>query len=254
MPTRCFQAKRPVVLNGIEELATRGDLLDRAILLYLPRIKDSSRRDERTFNSAFEAARPQLFGALLDAVSASIRNHALIDLKDLPRMADFVRWVSAAESKLGWQPGTFVEAYRENRKAANELPLENPVAEALRKIELPWQGTATDLLKDLAIAASEEIARSKSWPSTGRTLSNLLRRLAPNLASVGIQVDFGKRSTDKRRRRLISLSDNTGETSSVASGASEMSGLVDGADDADDETQPFLRRSHEAQGLAERAS
>ena len=27
-----FQAKRRVILNGIEELATRGDLLDRALI------------------------------------------------------------------------------------------------------------------------------------------------------------------------------------------------------------------------------
>jgi hypothetical protein len=33
-----FDAQRPVILNGIEELATRGDLLDHAIILYLPEI------------------------------------------------------------------------------------------------------------------------------------------------------------------------------------------------------------------------
>jgi hypothetical protein len=35
-----FEAQRPVALNGIEELATRADLLDRAVLVYLPRISD----------------------------------------------------------------------------------------------------------------------------------------------------------------------------------------------------------------------
>lgn len=44
-----FAAQRPVVLNGIEELATRGDLLDRAITLYLPTIPDDKRQDEKDF-------------------------------------------------------------------------------------------------------------------------------------------------------------------------------------------------------------
>jgi hypothetical protein len=32
-----FDAQRPLILNGIEELANRGDLLDRSVILYLPR-------------------------------------------------------------------------------------------------------------------------------------------------------------------------------------------------------------------------
>jgi hypothetical protein len=234
-----FQAKRPVILNGIEELATRGDLLDRSLLLYLPRINDTRRRDERTFNLAFEAAQPYLFGALLEAVSASIRHHSSIDFKELPRMADFARWVSAAETKVGWPPGAFVEAYRENRKAANELPLENPVADVLRKLALPWLGTATDLLKHLATVTGEEVSKSKNWPSTGQNLSNLLRRLAPHLAPTGILVDFGKRSPDKQRRRLISLSENMGATSSTSSAPSTKPIVSDAADAPVDEIQPF---------------
>ena len=35
---KIFSALRPVILNGIEEIATRSDLLDRCILLELPMI------------------------------------------------------------------------------------------------------------------------------------------------------------------------------------------------------------------------
>jgi hypothetical protein len=41
-----FDAQRPVILNGIEELATRGDLLDRSLVLHLPTIKDIERKAE----------------------------------------------------------------------------------------------------------------------------------------------------------------------------------------------------------------
>ncbi|MDQ3477340.1 MAG: hypothetical protein M3492_13715 [Actinomycetota bacterium] len=49
----------------------RGDLLDRAITVELPRIPDHERRLERDLWAAFEAERPALLGALLDAVVAN---------------------------------------------------------------------------------------------------------------------------------------------------------------------------------------
>src|SRR5262249_33085117 len=41
-----FDAQRPVIINGIEEVATRGDLLERSLLLTLPRIHEGDRRTE----------------------------------------------------------------------------------------------------------------------------------------------------------------------------------------------------------------
>jgi hypothetical protein len=115
-----FQAQRPAILNGIEELATRGDLLDRCIVLDLPRIEEAARKDEHRFNTEFQAMRGKLFGALLDAVSTAIRTHDSVVLDGMPRMADFARWVTAAEPQLGWKPGGFLSAYRNNRRRTNE--------------------------------------------------------------------------------------------------------------------------------------
>src|SRR5262249_5508750 len=39
-----FDSQRPLILNGIEEVATRGDLLDRALLVTCPTIPEDSRR------------------------------------------------------------------------------------------------------------------------------------------------------------------------------------------------------------------
>ncbi len=167
-----FQAQRPVILNGIEELAVRGDLLDRCIVLDLPRIEDAERMDEHSFNTEFQAMRGKLFGALLDAVSAAIRNHDAAVVDEMPRMADFARWVAAAEPQVGWGSGKFLCAYRNNRRRANELALETPLGEAIRKIDLPWKGTATELLKILSAVVDEGVRKQRGWPSSGRTLSN----------------------------------------------------------------------------------
>ena len=68
-----FDAKRPVMLNGIEEFVTRGDLLERSILLRLSSIPDTQRMPESEFWARFDALRPKLLGALLDRVAGGLR-------------------------------------------------------------------------------------------------------------------------------------------------------------------------------------
>ena len=65
-----FSAARPVILNGIEDIVTRPDLADRAILLMLAPIAERQRRPEHALWREFELARPQILGALLDAAVA----------------------------------------------------------------------------------------------------------------------------------------------------------------------------------------
>jgi hypothetical protein len=119
-----FAAQRPVMLNGIEELATRGDLLDRSIIVYLPTIPEDARKSEADVWRDFEAKQPAILGALLTAVSSALANIQTVNLPSLPRMADFALWVTAAEPALGWKHGDFLEAYTGNREQANELALD----------------------------------------------------------------------------------------------------------------------------------
>src|SRR5499425_1068399 len=68
-----FQAARPVLLNGIEEVISRPDLGDRAIFLTLTPIGDGQRRLESELWREFEVERPRVLGALLDAVVHGLR-------------------------------------------------------------------------------------------------------------------------------------------------------------------------------------
>jgi hypothetical protein len=197
-----FNAQRPVILNGIEELATRGDLLDRAIILYLEEIPKAERKMEKVFWQEFEQARPQLLGVLLTAVSQAFATVNTIELEDKPRMADFAVWGAAAAPALGWKAQEFLEAYRDNREAANELSLEaSPIKPFIsHKADMAFKGTAQQLLDDLNLLASEPIKRQKSWPKNGRSLSNALRRIAPNLRAINIDVEFAKKPGGNRER------------------------------------------------------
>src|SRR5262249_13429652 len=105
-----FEAKRPIILTGIEELATRGDLLDRALIVDLRRIPEEAYQSEQEFVRKYEIMRPRLLGALLEAVAAALVNRSKVNLARLTRMADFAIWVSAAEPLFGRESGAFIKA------------------------------------------------------------------------------------------------------------------------------------------------
>ncbi len=212
-----FEAQRPVILNGIEELATRGDLLDRSIILYLPRIEEKLRKPERGFWRDFEEAHPRFLGALLDVVSAGLRNLPDIQLHQHPRMADFARWITACEPALGWETESFLQAYTSNRAAAHDLtldasPITGPVRDlAERSGEHGWQGTSSDLLDLLNHPRPKDTKPPNGWPKSPRGLSNALRRLAPSLLAIGVEIILPTEKTReaRTRRRLLTIRKST---------------------------------------------
>jgi hypothetical protein len=68
-----FDATRPVILTSIADVVTRGDLLDRSLVLRLPPIPDDRRRTEAEFWRDVTSLRPRILGALLDALVVALR-------------------------------------------------------------------------------------------------------------------------------------------------------------------------------------
>lgn len=204
-----FEAARPVILNGIEDIVTRPDLADRAVFLTLDTIPEERRRPEAEMWAAFEAERPRTLGVLLDEVVRGIRQLPETRLERLPRMADFALWASACETAL-WSAGAFWSAYCGNRDEAVEGVIDaDPIAAAVRALittRTVWTGTAADLLGALAEGVGERAAKSKAWPDSPRALSGRLRRAATFLRKVGIAISFGREGRVRTRTITITLS------------------------------------------------
>jgi hypothetical protein len=169
-----FDATRPAILNGIEDVVTRPDLADRAVSLTLQPIPEERRRPEAEFWAAFEAERPRILGILLEAVVVGVKRLPETRLPKLPRMADFALWATAGETAL-WPPGTFWSAYCGNQEEVVEGVIDaEPVGAALRLLmatRTEWTGTASDLLGALGEMAGERIAK----PKLGQTILALWR-------------------------------------------------------------------------------
>jgi len=212
-----FWAAKPVILNGITDLAVRSDLLDRSLLVTLPRIPEDRRQTEARFWATFQAAAPAILAALLDAVAAALGGHRMVMLKRLPRMADFAVWVIAAEPAIGWPDGSFLASYTRNRASAHELALESAsIVPPLLHLPTEWEGTAGELLELLVGIAGERVAKREDWPANPRALSGQLRRLAPDLRAIGVEVTFAPR-TGQRRVITIKRAEQTAERPSDAS-------------------------------------
>jgi hypothetical protein len=233
-----FDATRPVLLTSIEEVATRSDLLDRCLIVWLPTIPEESRRTESEIDAAFAAVQPTVFGALLDALSGALRERPDTQMKRLPRMADFALWVTAAERSLGWNPGEFMIAYQGNRDSANDLAIESsPVGPSLLEyldLEGGWDGGATALLNVLEHRLSEQVKRHPSWPKNGRALAGHLKRLSPNLRLVGWAVEYQRAAS--QRSWIIQRSD----AADVKIGVKSCNEVAHDADDVDDANLQLL--------------
>ena len=212
---KLFEGQRPVMLNGISELCTRSDLLDRAICVSLSAIPEDKRTTESDLWARYEQIRGRTLGALLDAVSQACSARDSVQLAKLPRMADFATWVVAAEPALPCEPGTFLRAYFANRSNANVSAIESSVLSAplmeFMAGQNEWEGTATTLKVALEQRADERVVKSKEWPKQPHLLSGELKRIAPNLRRTGLDVEFGKSG-----RRFIRLT-RTGTQNSVHS-------------------------------------
>ena len=95
-----FDGQRPIALTSITDVANRSDLADRLVIVRLEVIPDEERRPEEELLTAFEAARPRILGALLDAVSHGLMQLPHTRLNRLPRMADYAVWVRACETAI----------------------------------------------------------------------------------------------------------------------------------------------------------
>lgn len=192
--------QKPIIINGIEEVATRGDLLDRCICLTLPQLTNYVK--ERVFWASVDEMRPKILGALLAAISTALRNRTAVTLQQSPRMADFASWIVAAEDALPFTGDAFLVSYEENRRAAVTTALEtsaigNIVAE-FAESQQQWRGTASELLTALNDRASDPERRHDEWPVDATRLSGQLRRIEPALRALGVFVDRTKYRGSRR--------------------------------------------------------
>lgn len=197
-----FAFKRSVIFNAITDVATRPDLLDRTILIELPVLPEAKRRRESSLDHDFAKARPLILGAIFDAVSIGLKRSHELEIKNLPRMADFAVWVEACAPGLGWEPEEFLNIYRQNRASTTDSAAEISTLASfiielwITRSEPSFEGSPNELLEFLNRAAKPNYAQgdatnirdAKDWPKDAASLGRSLKRFAPVLRAKGVRV------------------------------------------------------------------
>ncbi|MBY8876797.1 ATP-binding protein [Actinacidiphila acidipaludis] len=186
--------RRPLLLTGIDVGVIRPDLAERLLPLRLER--PGVRRTEAELWAEYAEALPVILGSLLD-LTVKVRAVAAETPTDL-RMADFAHLCAQLDGATGIGA---LAAYRASLDDLNDDVIEGDLLAqtVLQHAETMTPGieermTSTEWLQTLSRLYNGEDCRPlpKGWPTTGKVLSDRLKRLQPTLAARGVLIDSGR--------------------------------------------------------------
>ena len=188
--------KRCSVLNGIENVATKEDLLNRSIILEVKRKETKISLPENELMEEFYANKPLFLGAIFSVIQKALKIFPTIQLPNKNfRMAEFVKWGYAIAQAMGDRGDEFLEKYLENiNKQDQEAVDANTLISgiAILMAESPkceWQGRASDLLREVQRIAIEHglNMRSFTMPESAPVLTKKLKAYNNLLKRQGIE-------------------------------------------------------------------
>ncbi|MFG3140994.1 ATP-binding protein [Streptomyces sp. NPDC048211] len=186
--------RRPLLLTGIDVGVIRPDLAERLLPLRLERPR--VRRTEAELWTEYEEVLPIVLGSLLD-LAVKVRAAEAETPTDL-RMADFAHLCAQLDAATGLGA---LAAYRASLDDLNDDVIEGDLMAqtVLKHAESIAPGgeqrmTSTEWLHCLSQLYSGDDFRPlpKGWPTTGKVLSDRLKRLQPTLAARGVLIDSGR--------------------------------------------------------------
>lgn len=128
-----YQLQRCILLNGIYQLGTKNDFLDRSFIFELEPISEDTRMTDDKFWDSFNKNKPLILGNFFNILSIALRIYETTKPDNLHRLADFDSWGYAiAEAIGGGQGEIFQSQYDRMISIQNEEAiLSHPLANAL---------------------------------------------------------------------------------------------------------------------------
>jgi hypothetical protein len=203
-----FAVARPILINGIPDLAERPDLIDRMVGINLPKIPDNERTSDSALSAAFKKYHPSILGAICDHLVFAMRDHDKIELDFKPRMIEYAKWVAAAfGSGKSWPAEFFLKTYKNNLKeSVIETANSDELIKAIRgclKQHGKIEGTSSEIYP--LIADFKDVGCA-NFPKTVKGFGNYLKRMEPLLAELGIRVQ--RKVANSKRTITIHSSDD----------------------------------------------
>ncbi|WP_206313587.1 ATP-binding protein [Streptomyces coryli] len=199
-----LEFRRVLSMTTIDAGALAGDLAERLLTIELHTIPDRQRREEAELDRTFRDAHPAILASLFDLLSEVLRVLPNVTLTAHPRMADFARVLAAVDDVTGWDTQGSYQATAADAVAdvLEGEPFARAVVDLVRAAGPAGVCmTAADILGK--VATPEKLPRR--WPKDATRAGGHLKRLAPALRAIGIDVEDTQREPDGNRSRLYRL-------------------------------------------------
>lgn len=188
-----MKSKCPIMLNGINPVASQPDLIERTISVELPSIPPQNRQDDQTLAENWGRDCTEIFSGLLTLFARALAglSKVTIEGRQQKRMLAYQRLGESMCVALGQKSGYFSEQFDLAQgegvvRGLETYGISNAIQVLLSGHKKPWEGTYLALLGELTELPG--VDRSH-WPKSARHLASQLKRIAPGLRRLGIGVE-----------------------------------------------------------------
>lgn len=215
---------------GITLFAEKPDLLDRLLILEMERISPEKRKTEKEFWGEFRFSLPKILGGLFTTLSETLGLVGTLNLHNLPRMADYASFATAASIALGSSREEFLLAFSQNIERQNQSVIDSsPVAQTIllfmKDRNEVWEGSSSELYTELLEKAQIlklSIGGRDGFPKDPKWLWRKIQLVRPNLADLGIQAMHGA----TKENSTIKLSKESNNTENVTTATTDTDSIL----------------------------
>lgn len=198
-----------LAMNGINNIISQDDLLQRTIFLSAKSIAVNERKLEKDFWDNFQKDLPYILGAIFDIASEVLRDIDKVQLRIFNRLADFNKYGYAISEAIcvGYSK-KFMKAMEKNKQKqlwciCEKMPQIRLLVDFMEN-KNKWEGLMSDFLTELEdyVNNHPEDTSEKDIPSN-IALPKICKKFESDLLSLGLEIKISR--TTKENKSFIKI-------------------------------------------------
>jgi ABC-type cobalamin/Fe3+-siderophores transport system ATPase subunit len=191
------------VFNGIGNLVLQPDLAQRSLVIPLDEMAAANRQSDQELTKNLEADLPQIQMGIFELIAQIFVHLPNIKLENPQRMVGYQEYLAAMEIVNEVPFGVYQGAYVANLQQGQlDTLMENLLAATIVEfadaLHQTWEGTPTELLRELERIVPVSDRRSTDWPQNAIALGKRIGPLQTSLKAQGIII----RQTRGKHRKI----------------------------------------------------
>lgn len=184
-----LRLKNIIILNGIEIIPQKADLLERSLLFELKPIPSNKRMTERNFWSKFDNDKAFIMGAIFNTISRAMQIKKTLTLSETHRMSDAYTDMVAISLALGIGKDEFTRIFNANKDALHNISQKNNMfCTAINDFfdsccKTKIKCTVSELYKSIK---ESKVCERSALPNSASAFSRKLNEEKSSLQAIGI--------------------------------------------------------------------